>query len=78
MFEENFMTFGTSFPSRARPQPQPQNQPREIFLPNTPLAMAYVPMQKWETPYEPEVGFDRGTIFPGLDKPYIGEEISDG
>ena len=39
-----------------------------------PLAMAYVPWQKWEMPYEPEVGFRRGTIFPSLDLPFIGEE----
>jgi len=41
---------------------------------NMPLAMAFVAFQQWETPYEPEVGFMRGTIFPGLDKPFIGEE----
>lgn len=38
------------------------------------LAMAYVPYQQWEKPYEPEVGLSRGTIFPCLDKPFIGEE----
>ncbi len=38
------------------------------------LAMAYVPCQQWESPYAPDVGFARGTIFPCLDKPFIGEE----
>lgn len=38
------------------------------------LAMAYVPMQGWIDTYDPETGFNRGTIFPGLDKPFIGEE----
>lgn len=38
------------------------------------LGMAYVPWQSWETPYELPVGFSRGTIFPKLDKPFIGEE----
>ena len=33
------------------------------------LAMATVPMQTWETIYEPAVGLGQGTIFPGLDKP---------
>ena len=34
------------------------------------LAMATVPMQTWETVYEPAVGLRQGTIFPGLDKPF--------
>lgn len=42
--------------------------------PTLPLAMAYVPVQPWETPYEPDVGLRRGTIFPSLDYPFLGEE----
>lgn len=38
------------------------------------LAMGYVPFQAWETPYEVDVALQRGTIFPSLDKPFIGEE----
>lgn len=38
------------------------------------LAMAYVPMQTWGRTYEPAVGLMRGTIFPELDKPFLGEE----
>ena len=34
------------------------------------LAMATVPMQPWESIYEPAVGLRQGTIFPGLDKPF--------
>ena len=37
-----------------------------------PLAMAYVPMQKWQDIYSTDVGFDRGTIFSQLDKPFLG------
>jgi len=37
-----------------------------------PLAMAYVPWQRWTTTYEPAVGHHRGTIFPDLDKPWVG------
>ena len=44
------------------------------FPKETPLAMAYVPFQTWETPYDNETGLSRGTIFPRLDKPFIGEE----
>ena len=39
-----------------------------------PLAMAYVPMQRWEKLYTPDVGFIRGTIFTQLDLPFIGEK----
>lgn len=38
------------------------------------LAMAFVPEQSFEAPYEPSVALSRGTIFPSLDKPFLGEE----
>ena len=38
------------------------------------LAMAYVPFQTWEKPYEDDTALCRGTAFPCLDKPFIGEE----
>ena len=38
------------------------------------LAMAFVPMQEFGTPYDPTLAFSRGTIFPALDKPFLGEE----
>lgn len=37
-----------------------------------PLAMAYVPMQKWTTTYGPDAGFSNGTIFPELNLPFVG------
>lgn len=37
-----------------------------------PLAMAYVPWQKWCALYEADKGFCRGTIFEQLDKPFYG------
>ena len=36
--------------------------------------MAYVPFQKWGRVYEDDVALSRGTLFPCLDKPFIGEE----
>ena len=36
--------------------------------------MAYVPYQSWERIYDPAIALERGTIFPDLDKPFIGEE----
>ena len=35
------------------------------------IAMATVPMQCWETPYDPSVSLRQGTIFPCLDKPFF-------
>ncbi len=40
-----------------------------------PLAMAYVPMQKWQKLYEPEMSLMRGTMFAELDKPFLGEAL---
>lgn len=40
--------------------------------PRMELGMAYVPEQQWETPYEITEGFHRGTLFPSLDKPFMG------
>lgn len=41
-------------------------------LKGMPIAMAYVPWQKWCSLYEAEKGFQRGTIFEELDKPFKG------
>ena len=38
-----------------------------------PLAMAYIPIQRWEKTYEINLALDRGTIFPELDFPFTGE-----
>jgi len=42
-------------------------------IPDMVLAMAYVPDQKWDKTYESETGLHRGTIFPELDKPFLGK-----
>lgn len=34
------------------------------------LAITAVPMQPWETPYDPEKGLKQGTVFPSLDLPF--------
>lgn len=41
---------------------------------DVPLAMAYVPLQRWRMLYEGDVALTRGTLFHELDKPFIGEE----
>lgn len=38
--------------------------------PGLALAIATIPMQQWETPYEPKKGLQQGTIFPSLDLPF--------
>ena len=40
---------------------------------SAPLAMAYVPMQRSVQPsYEAPMALSRGTLFPGLDLPFMG------
>ncbi len=41
-------------------------------FPTFPIAMAYVPWQKFHSLYDLEKGFHAGTIFPELDKPFLG------
>ena len=43
-------------------------------LEQMPLAMGYVPYQMMGIVYEPSVAFSRGTLFPELDKPFLGME----
>jgi hypothetical protein len=45
---------------------------RRPFPPETPEAMAYVPFQQLKTTYDPEKGLQNGTIFPELNKPFLG------
>lgn len=39
---------------------------------NAPVAMAYVPWQKFTNTYEPQKALMAGTIFPELDLPFLG------
>mgnify|MGYP000861545938 CR=1 FL=1 len=47
-------------------------QGRSAFPAQTPIAMCYVPLQRLETVYEPETALKQGTLFPDLDKPFLG------
>ncbi len=38
-----------------------------------PLAMSYVPMQKYKNRYSPEQALSVGTLFEDLDKPFLGK-----
>lgn len=44
----------------------------EMYLGSLPLAMCYVPFQRWKTTYPNDKALDRGTIFPELDLPFEG------
>ncbi len=47
--------------------------PRDDWsMDNFPLAMAYVPMQHFKNVYELDEGLSYGTIFPELNKPFMG------
>ncbi len=53
------------------------NENKSTFPEETPIGMCYVPFQQWETPYAENMALERGTMFPSLDKPFCGKEISD-
>ncbi|MGI6752181.1 MAG: spore coat associated protein CotJA [Anaerovoracaceae bacterium] len=53
----------------------PISSEKGMSLDDLPLAMAYVPFQKWGTVYEASHGLSRGTIFPDLDLPFEGRRI---
>ena len=48
------------------------NDHMDDCLDDFPLAMAYVPFQKWQSTYSPEKALQRGTLFPQLDLPFRG------
>ncbi len=41
-----------------------------------PVAMAYVRIQDIERMYPPQIAFERGTLFPDLDKPFCGRTVT--
>ena len=58
----------TSTPAASWTKPALQGQP---------LPWVYSPPQAWGATYDPALGLERGTIFPELDKPWIGGDICD-
>lgn len=43
-----------------------------------PPAMAYVPWQRLDEMYTPETALERGTLYPELDKPFMGCTVMSG
>ncbi len=43
------------------------------------LAMAYVPVQEWGDLYTEDAALQNGTLFPALDKPFLGgKQVQNG
>ena len=51
-------------------QPDRENTQKDC-LSDMSIAMAYVPMQRWNQVYDMSRGLTRGTIFPELDLPFV-------
>lgn len=43
---------------------------------HAPLAMSYVPWQKWEALFNESDALNRGTAFPSLELPFLRKEVS--
>ena len=43
---------------------------------HAPLAMSYVPWQKWEALFNESEALNRGTAFPSLEIPFLCKEVS--
>lgn len=62
--------------SECRTQGSSMSEPgkcRQDPLYQLPLAMAYVPWQRWGQTYELDKALQVGTIFPELNKPFLGK-----
>lgn len=49
------------------------SRPLSRFPEQTPIAMAYVPMQEWSETYDVQEALSIGTIFPELNLPFEPE-----
>lgn len=65
-----------SMPPSMPPSTDGRNPNMPSTCPAMTVTMAYVPLQKWETPYDEMTALSRGTIFPSLDKPFVGGRTS--
>lgn len=55
--------------------PMVEKMPDEKCINSLPLTMAFVAMQEWDDLYSLDKGLENGTIFPTLDKPFLGRRI---
>ena len=54
---------------------QKRNDFSNTKLDDLPLTMVYIPMQKLKEKYNEEKALCAGTLFPELDKPFLGKKI---
>lgn len=63
---------------------KPEHEKKEISRPSmditpfpkeTPVAMGYVPFQQWGSTLTPEAALEAGTLFPELDRPFLGRMV---
>ncbi len=85
--EDNFTTFGfdnmnvgieryiNDMRKTAKAAQMVRNDFGRTPLDSLPLTMAYVPMQSLGDKYTEEVALKNGTLFPELDKPFLGRRI---
>ena len=85
--EDNFTTFGfdnmnigieryiDDMKRTVRTATMPSKDFGATRLDDLPVAMAYVPMQKLGEKYTEDTALKNGTLFPELDKPFLGRRI---
>lgn len=78
-FEEQFEKISSQIPLfvgmvRNDPPMQGATQTGRAGQLPLPLAMAYIPPQKWTTVYDDETALRVGTIFPALNLPFEGAD----
>lgn len=56
-------------------KPHKESKFNNTMLKNLPLTMAYVPFQQIEGTYDQDEALKNGTLFPNLDKPFLGRKI---
>lgn len=52
-----------------------KNKFSKTELKNLPLTMAYLPFQQIEGVYSQDEALKAGTLFPNLDKPFLGRKV---
>jgi hypothetical protein len=62
----------TTNPRNTRAYNAMQMSSEMLNLESMPLAMAYVPWQRWNNVYDLDRALQVGTIFPELDLPFLG------
>lgn len=71
-FDFSRFAFGGAKQGNIHAVSQPPMNNINNCIDSLPLTMAYVPFQSYGVMYEPDKALCRGTVFPDLDKPFLG------